>query len=87
MDTSIYHSDNENLNKLLDGIVAEMNGYAKAQGITSSLSDTADNPLTDTLSAIIGKVKDYADTQLSHITKLNEIGIALSSEQNLQKLH
>ncbi|TAN44499.1 MAG: GAF domain-containing protein [Nitrospirae bacterium] len=78
-----YHSDNENLNKLLDGITAEIDDYAKTHGLEAS---PAGNPLTDTLNSIIGKVKDYADKQITHITKLNEIGIALSAEQNLQRL-
>lgn len=86
MKLNSYHSDNENLNKLLDNIAAEMGAYAKTQGLEPSFPDDAATPLADTLSSIIGKVKDYADKQISQITKLNEIGIALSAEQNLQRL-
>ncbi|MBF0327858.1 MAG: response regulator [Nitrospirae bacterium] len=82
MEPAIYYSDNKKLNKILEGIAAEIDSYAKTQ----ELSLSACNQLGCTLDKIIAKVKEYADKQLAHINRLNEIGIALSAEQNLNKL-
>jgi HD-GYP domain-containing protein (c-di-GMP phosphodiesterase class II) len=45
-----------------------------------------DAALNEMLASVVTEVKKYAEVQAGHIRRLNEIGIALSAEQNLDRL-
>ena len=45
-----------------------------------------DAGLNDMLASVVAEVKRYAGAQAGHIRRLNEIGVALSAEQNLDRL-
>ena len=53
---------------------------------TAKLQVSQDPALNKMLDNVVCEVKRYADMQMEHIRKLSEIGIALSSEQNLPLL-
>jgi HD-GYP domain-containing protein (c-di-GMP phosphodiesterase class II) len=62
---------------------------ASAPGSTDTAEHvcfSTDVPLNRMLRNVVDEVKKYAETQLRHINKLHEIGIALSAEQNLDRL-
>ncbi len=48
--------------------------------------DSEDPQLAKMLQGVVTTIKGYADQQISHIKRLSEIGIALSSEKNLLNL-
>ncbi|MEF3191307.1 MAG: HD domain-containing protein [Campylobacterales bacterium] len=70
------HSMNAAINALIERIVARV-GEAK---------DGVDSGCIDHLHTIIADIKEFTEAQLEHITRLNEIGAALSAEHNLSKL-
>lgn len=47
---------------------------------------TDNSALDNTIVNVVNNVKEYAEAQITHIKKLTEIGIALSSEKNLTLL-